>query len=94
MYEDKTQQCKDCGCEFIFTAGEQEFYDSKGFRNPPARCKDCRDIKKKNMSAARETHTVVCASCGKDATVPFLPRYDKPIYCDECFTEQKAALKS
>ena len=26
MYEDKTLVCKDCGAEFVFTAGEQEFY--------------------------------------------------------------------
>ena len=31
MYEDKTLICKECGAEFIFTAGEQEFYASKGF---------------------------------------------------------------
>ncbi len=29
MYEDKTLRCKDCGKEFVFTAGEQEFYASK-----------------------------------------------------------------
>ena len=33
MYEDKTLICKDCGAEFVFTAGEQEFYASKGFVN-------------------------------------------------------------
>ena len=30
MYEDKTLVCKDCGAEFVFTAGEQEFYAEKG----------------------------------------------------------------
>ncbi len=35
MYEDKTLVCKDCGKEFIFTAGEQEFYAEKGFQNEP-----------------------------------------------------------
>ena len=25
MYEDKTLVCKECGAEFVFTAGEQEF---------------------------------------------------------------------
>ena len=33
MYEDKTLVCKDCGQEFVFTAGEQEFYAEKGFQN-------------------------------------------------------------
>lgn len=31
MYEDKTLVCKDCGKEFTFSAGEQEFYAEKGF---------------------------------------------------------------
>ena len=33
MYEDKTLVCKECGNEFVFTAGEQEFYAEKGFQN-------------------------------------------------------------
>ena len=41
MYEDKTLICKDCGNEFVFTSGEQEFYAEKGFQNEPQRCKPC-----------------------------------------------------
>lgn len=33
MYEDKTLVCKECGKEFVFTAGEQEFYAERGFQN-------------------------------------------------------------
>ena len=36
--EDKKIICKDCGKEFIFTVGEQEFYKEKGFENDPVRC--------------------------------------------------------
>ena len=35
--EDKKIVCKDCGKEFIFTVGEQEFYKEKGFENDPVR---------------------------------------------------------
>ena len=35
MYQDKTLVCKECGKEFVFTAGEQEFYAEKGFQNEP-----------------------------------------------------------
>ena len=38
MYEDKTLKCKECGAEFVFTAGEQEFYAERGFQNEPQRC--------------------------------------------------------
>ena len=46
MYEDKTLVCKECGAEFVFTAGEQEFYAERGFMNEPQRCKSCRDARK------------------------------------------------
>lgn len=45
-YADKTMTCRDCGREFTFTAGEQEFYDQKGFTNAPSRCPDCRSQRK------------------------------------------------
>ena len=44
--EDRTLVCKDCSQEFVFTAGEQEFYKEKGFENEPVRCPDCRRAKK------------------------------------------------
>ncbi len=44
--KDKTIVCCDCGKEFIFTVGEQEFYQLKGLTNEPKRCKECRDKKK------------------------------------------------
>jgi CxxC-x17-CxxC domain-containing protein len=45
-YADKTLTCRDCGTQFTFTAGEQEFYDQKGFTNAPSRCPDCRSARK------------------------------------------------
>ena len=44
--EDKKITCKDCGKEFIFTVGEQEFYKEKGFENDPVRCPACRKARK------------------------------------------------
>jgi len=49
MFEDKTLVCKDCGKEFVWTAGEQEFYASRGFENQPQRCKPCRDARKNGV---------------------------------------------
>ena len=44
--EDKNLVCKDCGKEFVFTVGEQEFYKEKGFENDPVRCPACRKARK------------------------------------------------
>ena len=41
-YEDQTRTCSDCGDEFVWTVGEQEFFHEKGFADPPKRCKTCR----------------------------------------------------
>lgn len=43
---DKKVICRDCGSEFIFSVGEQEFYKEKGFDNEPTRCTTCRRAKK------------------------------------------------
>jgi len=78
MYTDKTLTCKECGAEFVFTAGEREFYAKIAFVNEPQICE-------------REMFTAVCAGCGKEARVPFKPREDRPVYCSDCFAKMKDA---
>lgn len=89
-YADKTLTCRECGQEFIFTAGEQEFYHQKQLMNEPGRCPTCRASRRAAMAGRgdrgpREMHTIICAECGAEAEVPFLPRNDKPVYCSACF---------
>lgn len=91
MYEDKTLVCKDCGNEFIFTAGEQEFYAEKGFENEPQRCRDCRQARKANRNGERKFYTAVCRECGGEARVPFEPTSDKGVLCSACFEKAKSA---
>src|SRR6185436_8674418 len=45
-YADKIITCRDCGTDFVFTSGEQEFYAQKGFTNEPTRCSSCRQQRK------------------------------------------------
>ena len=52
-YSDIELICKECGSKFTFTAGEQKFYDEKGFTNQPQRCKNCRDQRKKDRNDHR-----------------------------------------
>ena len=116
-YADKTITCRDCGTDFVFTAGEQEFYAQKGFTNEPTRCPSCRQARKAGGGRSggygsrdsyssyddrgsygsrggygggeREMHSATCAACGKQAQVPFVPRGDKPVYCSDCFRQQR-----
>ena len=89
MFEDKTLVCKECGNEFVFTAGEQEFYAEKGFENEPQRCKPCRDARKNAAKANRVMFDAVCVACGAACKVPFQPREDRPVYCSEWFAKLK-----
>lgn len=91
MYQDKTLVCKECNEEFIFTAGEQEFYDSKGFENEPSRCPSCRSARKQRGFSKRErqTYPAVCASCGAETQVPFKPTGEKPVYCRDCYQSKR-----
>lgn len=92
-FEDKTLKCKDCGADFIFTAGEQEFYAEKGFENEPARCPACRSARRREREGGerqpRQMYEAVCAECGATTQVPFKPRNDRPIYCRDCFNARK-----
>ena len=88
-FVDETLVCKECGNEFVFTAGEQQFYKEKGFLNKPKSCKACRDAKKNAAKPARELFTTTCARCGKEAKVPFQPSNDRPVYCSDCYAEMK-----
>jgi CxxC-x17-CxxC domain-containing protein len=45
-HQDKSMTCSDCGTEFVFTAGEQAFFEERGLTHPPTRCKSCRDARK------------------------------------------------
>ncbi|NEZ45794.1 cytochrome C551 [Clostridium niameyense] len=50
---DKNLVCSDCGNEFVFTEGEQEFYKEKGFENEPKRCPECRKARKQSRNNNR-----------------------------------------
>jgi CxxC-x17-CxxC domain-containing protein len=125
---DRVVVCRDCGQEFTFTAGEQAFYQERGF-SEPTRCKACRDKRKTERNAGgydsygsggggsssygsstsggygggggrgyssgpREMFPAVCTSCGKETEVPFQPTAGKPVYCQDCFRENRRSSQS
>lgn len=46
MFTDRIINCLDCGVEFVFTAGEQDFFAQRGFTEAPKRCPSCRAVRK------------------------------------------------
>lgn len=95
-YEDKKLACQDCQKEFVWSAGEQEFFAQKGFENIPKRCPDCRKQRRHDGPKPQvkvETGAeweVACKECGKKDMVDFKPRNPENILCEECFLKEKS----
>ena len=95
--QERTIRCADCGEDFVFTVGEQEFFRVHGLTNPPTRCKRCREARKARKPqgrsagprAGRALHKAVCADCGAATEVPFTPSAARPVYCRNCFQNHR-----
>jgi len=83
MYQDEKLICEDCGAEFTFTVGEQEFYAEKGLVNKPKRCSECRKLRRQKVR--RKMFDATCALCGAQTKVPFKPIQGRAVLCRECF---------
>ncbi len=90
MFSDKRLICRDCGEEFVFTAGEQEFYAQRGFTKAPQRCYSCRKRRKHSTDDNTTVlYEIVCAKCGEIEQIPFEPKHNRPVYCGKCYREMK-----
>jgi CxxC-x17-CxxC domain-containing protein len=91
MFADRDVLCVSCGATFVFSTGEQQFFQEKGFTNIPKRCKQCKAKRQSGTGLRRiETH-VTCSQCGIDTTVPFKPTQGKPVLCRTCFSSKPKA---
>ena len=36
-----------------------------------------------------ESAIVTCADCGRECEIPFVPKHDRPVYCSDCFKQNK-----
>jgi len=88
-FVDRVLTCMQCGTEFVFTSGEQEFFADKGFERDPKRCKQCRIHRNERPYRLRQETKTTCAECAKETTVPFKPTRGKPVLCHSCFKKSQ-----
>ena len=94
--ESTTVTCADCGdqCTIPFVPrSNKPVYCSDCFRNnkPQDSGNDrySRDDRGSRNDRRDESTTVTCADCGDECTVPFVPRTNRPVYCSDCFRNNK-----
>ncbi len=103
-YQDRSLTCQDCGQSFTFSADEQTLFAQKGYTNDPKRCPTCRAARRTESPTSstsssgygrpqRQMYPTVCARCGKQTQVPFLPSGNRPVYCSDCFTRQASTSR-
>ena len=90
---DRSLTCRDCGQEFVFTLGEQEFYQQRGF-SEPQRCPNCRQARKTQRSgggngggggyASGGSGGYSSGGFGSDSGYGSSPRQLYPATCSEC----------
>jgi len=92
-YQDETLVCRECNNEFVFSASDQAFYAEKGFTNKPARCRDCRNARKRAQAGGddRPKFDAICDDCGASFQLNFQPNGSKPVYCPSCFQSRRPA---
>ena len=61
----------------------QESGDRYSRDERPSRDRYSRDERKPEM------HTVTCGDCGDECQIPFEPKFNRPVYCSECFQKHK-----
>ena len=95
---DKTLVCVECGSEFIFTVGEQEFFQARGFGNEPKRCRSCRAVRRTEQRGGgggmyqdgpREMYPIVCAECAQRGHGALPTAWGRPVYCSDCFSRMR-----
>jgi CxxC-x17-CxxC domain-containing protein len=101
-FVDLSLNCIDCGKDFVWTGGEQHFFYDKGLKNPPKRCKPCKQAKNERLAAIAAAQAsgvkqrieviVNCARCTNQTTVPFYPSQGRPVYCRSCYLAMNPEL--
>ncbi len=92
-FQDKTLVCRDCGQEFTFTAGEQEFYQQRGLMNEPGRCPDCRRARKSQQGGGYAGGGSYSSGGGYGGGYERAPRQMYPAVCSNCGRETQVPFQ-
>lgn len=88
-FEDKKLECEECGTEFLWDASEQAYFEKKGFKKVPKRCRACRAKKKIQEKEEKENEKeITCVKCGKKSFITTELAPDEEALCLECYIKE------
>ena len=73
MFEDKTLVCKECGQEFVFTAGERSFTRRRALRTSPSAAKSAVTTERETSEAPERCTTPSALLVALPARFPSSP---------------------
>lgn len=53
-----------------------------------------RDFKRRDFDRPQQMHKTICSNCGKECEVPFKPTGSKPVFCRECFQNNRGGAEN
>ena len=83
--------CSNCGVSHELPANRQNFLQERGCDQPPMFCDSCFTSRLKDIwEIPGEKRVAICASCGCEAKLQFVPCQDKPVFCAACYQKNKS----
>ncbi|MHA7646583.1 CxxC-x17-CxxC domain-containing protein [Nitrosopumilus sp. S4] len=82
---DRPVYCNDC-----FRQNKPQDSASDRYSRNDRNSRNDRDSRYSRNDRREESATVTCADCGTECQVPFVPRTDRPVYCNDCFRQNKS----
>ncbi|HEY5736052.1 MAG TPA: CxxC-x17-CxxC domain-containing protein [Nitrosopumilus sp.] len=72
-----------------YSDGKTDGRNSRRENKPYRSFRNSGDDRSSRNESRDESTTVTCSDCGTECTVPFVPRTNKPVYCSDCFRQNK-----
>ena len=76
--EGKPVRCQDC-----FRKNRPRRFDNRGSGGQ-------RRFNRGGFDRPREMHKAKCSECGQECEVPFMPKEGRPVFCRDCFRNQRS----
>lgn len=85
--------CRDCAVVSELSASRRKFLLEKGCNRLPLFCDNCFSARLKQIwEIPGEKRTAICAECGCETKLHFVPCQERPVYCPACHKKNSQSI--